>query len=136
MVLQLFKLFFMKFRTAYNYVLGSSATDYSYGGDESSDMCVPDQSLSIRELYDRFAKGHSLVNVHSYDGGYPDVEPTFDDDTSFDNGYDLSQIDDVKLKNSYYYETIKEAERKRRSEQEEATQFSDEPDGESEQSEE
>lgn len=69
-------------RCNYNY----TSPRYFEKSDPRS-ITVPDQSLTIPEIFDRLRRGMSLENLDK--GGYYDDPPHFDDDfDTADNGFE------------------------------------------------
>lgn len=79
----------VKFRTQYNYKFGESPTDQCYNGLPS--MTVPDESLTVRQLFDRFSKNLPL-GVSGYTPIYDGDDPDFDDYDVTRNG-DFDMVD-------------------------------------------
>jgi len=70
------------------------ASNYEKGGGES--LTIPDQSLTIRQILERFTRGQVLDVAHHDSIGYDD--PDFDDvDPTLDPAFDI--IDAYNLKN-------------------------------------
>lgn len=62
--------------------------------DFSVDMAVPNQSMSIKEIVQRFTLGQSLSIGRSV---YYDGDPDFDDDTALDSPeFDLSDVSEAQ----------------------------------------
>lgn len=98
--------------------------------DEPS-MTVPDQALSIKELYERYALGRPL-DVHEYNGTYEfDLNDPDDFDVDLRHeapDYDLTDLVELRHENNFkkqVYEEFIEAKRKRESQQEEASELGD-----------
>lgn len=88
----------MNFRTQYNFELGESQTDLTLITEPSA--TIPDQSLSIRELYERYSRGLPLSEVDRH-GFYDDSEDPDPDsyDHRYDPDYDLSDLDNDRIEN-------------------------------------
>lgn len=94
----------MNFRTAYNYV----PEDDDFESNYLPSLTVPDQSLSVREL---FARSRSLLSDDVYHEGFYEFEN--DDDGNFDA---LSAADDPAADIVDVQEEARELARRRASE--------------------
>lgn len=80
----------MKFRTPYNY----DHTLEKYESDFGPSITVPDQSLTVREILDRFVSG--IAPPIFQDGSY-------DDDADFDDDDIRSFVDRTELEEQLTY---------------------------------
>ncbi|QCS36964.1 hypothetical protein [Tortoise microvirus 35] len=115
-----------KFLTQYNYlenIVDSSVSRYDYSSySPLPSLTVPDESLTVSELLDRYAKGQPL-GVPYYEPRYPDNEPDFDDfDPTEYGNYDLADyyndsldcIDKLKFVKREKERRLKEEEERQR----------------------
>lgn len=109
MVLQLFKFNDMEFRTPFN---GLCPDPGEFNSLPS--LTVPDESLTVRELFERYAIGAPL-GVSSYSPVYPDGDdPGFDDYDPLESGaVDLVDFFERNLYESTMLSAIEQRKRER-----------------------
>lgn len=91
----------MKVRTHYNY---SPDVDCAQESSDKPSLAVPDQSLSVRQILDRFRRGTLSEADISRPGFYdPDSENDFNEDVPMNDYSDLTDFDSVgsDLANAY-----------------------------------
>lgn len=86
-----------RFNTSYDYDV-ESIVNYEIINDEPS-LTVPDQSLTVREILDRFTKGIPVdIGMQDNSLEYDGDDPSFDDVNPFlDPAFDLSDLTDMEL---------------------------------------
>ncbi|QCS36956.1 hypothetical protein [Tortoise microvirus 33] len=103
----------MLFRTQYNFVLGNSETDVTTITEPS--QTVPDESLTIREIFERYATGRPLDVVDSrgiYTEDKVGKDPDFDDyDDLCDPNADIS---DFHAQAAYEYAYMLDEEKRKK----------------------
>ena len=74
----------MKFRNQFEYQTGQVARERFHWCDPKKDMTVPDQSISIKDMIERFVRGEAVNGgrPHYYDEmeSFENVDPTLDPD--------------------------------------------------------
>lgn len=66
---------------------------------DTSSLTIPDQSLTVREILDRYTRGIPMdISMEDNDLGYDGDDPSFDDVNPFlDPAFDLSDLTDMEL---------------------------------------
>lgn len=89
----------MKFNAPYDYIgrTGSTATQIS--------QTVPDMSLSVRDILDRFTRGLPTESIDAY---YSSVEDFDDIPANLPPDFDLTDIDEARRNTDVWAQTWKE----------------------------
>lgn len=85
------------FKTPYNFD-SSDEVNYEVISNEPS-MTVPDQSLTVKEILERYTQGIPMdISMQDNDLEYDGDDPSFDDVNPFlDPAFDLSDLTDMEL---------------------------------------
>lgn len=98
----------MKFATPYNFKPVFDSVD------DPVSLTVPDQCLSIREIFERYRDGRPLSSKYSEHDGWPSREPDFDDYQRYEDGdYDLSDLADYRVQTEQLFEQFNKEENER-----------------------
>lgn len=98
----------IKFATPYNFEPVFDSVD------DPDSVTVPDQCLSIREIFERYRDGRPLTSKYSEHDGWPSREPDFDDYQRYEDGdYDLSDLADYRVQTEQLFEQFNKEEYER-----------------------